>query len=91
MFAWRLELVDGHREVVDVAVRANNAFDRGLHMPQEWATFCSSRGPSTASRSREAFSAATARDLAEAAVHRAVPELGEGHVDEVTCTCALLF
>ena len=73
LFKWRLELADEQVKSVDLQIRADNAFDRGIHVPASFAEI--SRPSSEASQSSR-FTPTAAREAAKDATHKARHGLG---------------
>ena len=84
VFEWNLELPDGQRDVADVQNRAADAFDRGVHVPDQWAELYACLPEASASST---FTATAARELAKEASRKARHALS-GDCVSVTCTCA---
>lgn len=72
LFAWHLELPDGQVKVAELKVQANNAFDRGVHLPSGWAELCAAL-PEVATSQR--FTISAAREAAKGATDRAKHKL----------------
>ena len=86
LFEWRLEHVDGQVKVDKLQIRADNAFDRGIHLPRDWAELCAPL-PEVATCQR--FTITAAREAAKDATQQAKRKL-EDACSSVLCRCPLL-
>ena len=65
LFKWRLELSDGQVKENELPIRADHAFERGVHMPKDWKQLCvlpfeaAASHPFTVTAAREAAKSAT--------------------------------
>ena len=74
LFKWHLELADEKVKSVDLQIRADHAFDRGVQVPDSWAELLK---PSPDAPKGNRFSPTAAREVAKDAAQKARQELGD--------------